>query len=438
MNAINREILRLAWPAIATNITTPILSLCDIAIVGHIENGNLIAAVAVGSTVFNIVYWMFAFLRMGTSGLTAIAYGSKDITAQRRVLFRGVCIASAAAFIILVAAPLVGPYVIGLVDDNTSANSDAVRYFSVAIWGAPGVLMTYVCSGWMLGMQQSKPIMWIALTTNLLNIALSVIFVFIAGLGIVGVGLGTALSQITGGVIGVIVVAHKLPRKLNGIETYQKVASTSWRSFFSLNRDIFLRTVCLAAVTLWFTHAGATMNQSILSANTILMQFFLVFSYFMDGFAFGGEALAGRFLGAQDLRNLQHTVSALFKWGIWTALIFSGLYFIAGDIFIRLLTDDLDIISLANDFSLWTLVIPLTGFSAFTWDGIFIGMTRYKYLLSSMAVAMIVFFGILYFTGFYNTSQPVQFRNHQLWLAFVCYLATRGVVAWLLYRRHRF
>ena len=449
MNNLHRQILRLAWPAIATNITTPLLALIDVAIVGHIDGGNLIAAVAVGGTLFNILYWLFAFLRMGTSGMTAQAYGSLNKTEQLLVLLRGCFIAITGGLLLYVLAPLVGPHVIRLIDSGPTSQT-ALQYFNIVILGAPGVLMTFVVSGWLLGMQRSKPIMWIALATNLLNIGLSCVFVFMFKLGLTGVALGTAISQLVGALIGisvVIKVLHKTqPTRTENSGWWKNnlqpiFEPNAWKSMFRINTDIFFRTLCLATVTLWFTHEGARMGTDILAANSLLMQLFLVFSYFMDGFAFGGEALAGRYFGARDFKTLNYTVKALFLWGIITSLIFTVLYFFAGDLFLSILTDDTHVVGAASDFKIWAITVPLTGFAAFTWDGILIGMTRTRYLLASMAIAMAIFFG-LYYGGLelstHCTFAPgfiISHPNHILWFAFVIYLFSRGVVSTILYRK---
>lgn len=434
--SIHRQILDLSWPAIATNITTPLLSLADVAIVGHLEKPNLIGAVAVGGTVFNILYWLFAFLRMGTSGMTAQAYGAGDRGAQRDSLFRGALIAVAGSLVVLVLAQSVGRDIIDLVDAGGDTAADAWLYFRLTVIGAPGVLLTYVFSGWLLGMQRSRPIMWIALATNILNIALSLGLVYGLGMGIVGVALGTAVSQLAGAAIGLFVVLGVYRRECRTSEPGRALSRLSrlkdWKPMFSVNGDIFLRTVCLASVTLWFTHAGASIGNDVLSANALLMQLFLIFSYFMDGFAFGGEALAGKYYGAGDRVALHSTVKALFAWGTVTSLIFTLLYFVAGDTFLRLLTHDESTVRTAREYVAWSVTVPLMSFAAFTWDGILIGLTKTRYLLLSMAAAMAVFFGMFLIGRRYVAPTAM---NHLLWCAFVIYLAVRGAVATLLYRR---
>lgn len=415
------------------------LSLADVAIVGHLEDSLLIGAVAVGSTVFNILYWLFAFLRMSTSGLTAQAFGAGNKNECSLVLSRSLATALAGALIVLVLAFVAGKSVIGFVDGSGDVSLPAWKYFRLAILGAPGVLLTFVVSGWLLGMQRSRPIMWIALATNLLNIALSVTLVYGFELGLTGVALGTAVSQLTGACIGLFVVRRVFTSTIGSFRKKLLQIKTDfwekgrWGEIFKLNTDIFLRTACLAAVTLWFTHSGAAMGSEILTANALLMQLFMVFSYFMDGFAFGGEALAGRYFGAGRMDLLNKTVVNLFKWGIATSLVFTALYFLAGDVFLGFLTDDSGALSVAKDYILWAVTVPLAGFSAFTWDGIMIGLTRSRYLLVSMSVSMAVFFAVFY-AGVLSFPSNAAL-NHILWLAFILYLVSRGIILTALYRR---
>ena len=441
--SVNRQIFSLAWPAIATNITTPLLSLADVAIVGHADNGKLIGAVALGGTVFNILYWLFAFLRMGTSGITAQAFGANNIVEQRRIFTRGALVAALGSCIIFLLVPLLGKQTVCLIDGGGGVAEEAWTYFSLAIIGAPGVLLTYVNSGWLLGMQRPRSIMWIALFTNVLNILTSLILVYGFHLGIRGVALGTAMSQIAGASVGFYIVEKlrksiKAKNQCNPQNANEKLNTSfwdsyAWKSMFRINSDIFLRTLCLASVTLWFTHAGAKMGNVILAANALLLQLFLVFSYFMDGFAFGGEALAGKYFGARNFITLREVVRKLFLWGFITSVVFTALYFVLGDVFLNLLTDDAPTLNVVRDFSFWAVLVPLMGFTAFTWDGVFIGLTCTRYLLYSMCISMAVFFSIYFIgTGIYA---DVKSANHVLWFAFVIYLGIRGLSSTLMYFR---
>lgn len=418
LRTTDREILALSIPAIASNITVPLLGLVDVAIVGHIGSAVFIGAISLGGTAINVLYWIFSFLRQGSSGLTAQAYGAGDSARQSAVLYRSLVIAMLLSAIILLLKNPAAAFVIDYMGSGDEAAVLARTYFSICIWGAPAVIGTTALSGWMLGMQYSKGPMWMALTSNLLNIPLSLVFVFLLHIDIRGVALGTAIAQWVGFIVGLLIVFRRFrpgnPQwdsvfDLNGI-----------RRFFSVNVDLFLRTLCLVAVTLWFTHAGASQGTLILAANALLMQFFMLFSYFMDGFAFAGEALAGKYLGAGDKAGLRSCITRLFKIGCIMALLFTVIYFLAGEDFMRLLTSDEATVNAARDFFAWVFTIPLAGFSAFIWDGVFGGMTHTKLgLLVPMILAAGCFFIIYFF------ALPLM-GNHGLWAAFIAYCIIRG------------
>ena len=423
---LTRKILALAWPAIATNVTTPLLSLVDVAVVGHIDNSVYIAAIALGGTIFNTMYWLFGFLRMGTSGMTAQAYGRADFPEAMRTLTRSLIISAIASLAMILLADSVGARALRLLDADGAAQIPAMQYFSVAVLGAPGVLATYSLSGWFLGMQTSKPILVMALVANTLNILLSLTFVFVMHWGIVGVGAATAISQWVSAGVGFLLMA----RRVRGLDLAGwRHGTLSWHAmsrFFSINTDIFLRTLCLVAVTLWFTHAGARQGVDILSANALLMQLFMLFSYFMDGFAFAGEALAGRLHGSGDTVSLRAMIRRLFLIGSILSLAATALYFLGGEWILSLLTDSGHVLGVAHDYALWAVAIPFAGFASFLWDGIYIGLTRTRLMLLTMLGAMIVFYGVYFLT------EPLL-HNHALWLAFLCYLMARGLGQTLLF-----
>jgi MATE family multidrug resistance protein len=418
----------LAWPAIATNVTTPLLSLVDVAIVGHIGSAAYIGAIAIGGAMFNMLYWLFNFLRMGTSGITAQAYGAGDMVETTRTLARAMIIALIVSLLMIALQVPLADVVLRFIDAGGEAQTPARLYFSVAIWGAPGVLATYALSGWFLGMQSSRPILIMALVANGLNVLLSLFFVFVLHMDIVGVATGTAVSQWISAGVGVVIMV----RKLKTINTDGwRVNLMEWsrvKHFFSINTDIFFRTLCLVAVTTWFTRSGAASGVEILAANTLLMQLFMLFSFFMDGFAFAGEALAGKFYGADDKDSLQQCVSALMRWGFWMAIVFALIYLSIGKEILRVLTSDAAVIETAADYQLWAVAVPIASFVAFIWDGIFVGLTRTRQMLVALFVAMIVFFVVL-------NAFSTLLGNHALWLAFIAYLAARGITQTVTYRR---
>lgn len=424
---INRQILALAIPSIIANITTPLLALVDTAIVGHMGSAMFIAAIAVGGSIFNMVYWMFGFLRMGSSGITAQEWGRGDIRSCYDVLHRSLVIALAAGLlIILLSRPLLS-VMLYFMDTDRATSALVDTYFSILVFGAPAVLANYSLTGWFLGMQNSRITMWISVLINVTNIAVSLVLVFVFRLGITGVAVGTLVAQWAGCLAGFI-AAGRYGFTFRGYSFRHIFEPSAIRRFFSINFDIFLRTLCLIAVTLWFTREGSRQGITMLAVNTLLMQYFIIFSYFMDGFAFAGEALAGRYLGAADYDAFRLTVSRLLRWGAGIALSFTVMYVAGGDLLLRLLSDDAAVVSSAHEFRWWAATIPFTGFAAFIWDGVFIGVTRTRQMLLSMASAMAVFFISLYF------FKPVL-SNHGLWLSFILYLVTRGIVLTVFYYR---
>ena len=425
---MNRRILHLAIPSIVSNITVPLLGLVDVTIVGHLGATAYIGAIAVGGLLFNILYWNFGFLRMGTSGLTSQAYGRKDKEAEIRVLVQAVSVGLFSALAMLILQYPIERLAFRLLDTSAEVEQYAVTYFRICIWGAPAVLAQYGFTGWFIGMQNSRYPMYIAIVMNVINIVCSSCFVFLFGMKVEGVALGTVVAQYSG-----VMMAWGLwfynYKELRGRITFKgSLQLIAMRRFFAVNRDIFLRTLCLIGVTTFFTSTGARQGDVILAVNTLLMQLFTLFSYIMDGFAYAGEALSGRYVGACNLVQLKRAVKVLFCWGVGLSLVFTLLYGIGGENFLGLLTNDTVVIETAGRYFYWVLAIPLAGFAAFLWDGILIGATATRFMLWAMFVASGSFFVIYYcFSGATN--------NHTLWLAFLVYLALRGIMQTIWSRR---
>ena len=425
---MNRRILHLAIPSIVSNITVPLLGLVDVTIVGHLGATAYIGAIAVGGLLFNILYWNFGFLRMGTSGLTSQAYGRKDKEAEIRVLVQAVSVGLFSALAMLILQYPIERLAFRLLDTSAEVEQYAVTYFRICIWGAPAVLAQYGFTGWFIGMQNSRYPMYIAIVMNVINIVCSSCFVFLFGMKVEGVALGTVVAQYSGVIMAWWLWFYNY-KELRGRITFKgSLQLIAMRRFFTVNRDIFLRTLCLIGVTTFFTSTGARQGDVILAVNTLLMQLFTLFSYIMDGFAYAGEALSGRYVGACNLVQLKRAVKALFGWGVGLSLVFTLLYGIGGENFLGLLTNDTVVIETAGHYFYWVLAIPLAGFAAFLWDGILIGATATRFMLWAMLVASGSFFVIYYcFSGATN--------NHMLWLAFLVYLALRGIMQTLWSRK---
>ena len=416
---MNREILRIALPAIVSNITTPLLGLVDVAITGHIGSAAYIGAIAVGSTMFNMLYWLFGFLRMGTAGITSQSFGASDFHASSAALGRALLLSAVFSLLLIALYKPLGFAILNFIDADDATAPLARAYFAMVIFGAPAVLGTYSLNGWLLGMQNTRLPMAVAILTNVVNIAVSATAVFGFGMKIEGVALGTLTAQWTGFAVCVVALWRKYRPRHVGMR--QLLSRKALARLFRINSDIFLRTLCMVAVTAWFTRAGARQGVDILAANAILLQLFMFFSYFSDGFGFAGEALAGKYYGARKLPELRRLIRELLVWGAWIALAFTAVYFLGGELIIGLLTDQTTVVHLARQYLPWAVSVPLCGFLAFIYDGVFVGLTATRKMLLSVFGGMAVFFALYYLL------EP-SMGNSGLWLAFVAYLLSRGLI----------
>lgn len=423
---MNKKILQLAIPSIVSNITVPLLGLIDVAIVGHLGSAAYIGAIAVGGMLFNIIYWLFGFLRMGTSGMTSQAFGQRDLKEVTRVLLRAVGVGLFIALCLLLLQYPIRKIAFLLIDATPEVRELATVYFNICVWGAPAVLGLYGFAGWFIGMQNSRFPMFIAITQNVVNIVASLSFVYLLDMKIEGVALGTLIAQYAGLFMASLLWLRYYGRLKIAFRWREIIGKTAMKRFFQVNSDIFFRTLCLVAVTTFFTSTGARQGDVVLAVNTLLMQLFTLFSYIMDGFAYAGEAMAGRYIGARNNTGLQRMIRLLFRWGWGLSLSFTILYMIGGQDFLGLLTNDTTVINAAGSYYYWVLAIPLAGFAAFLWDGILIGATATRLMLYSMLVASGMFFLIYYI--FYALM-----GNHALWMAFLIYLSLRGIMQWILW-----
>ena len=428
MNQNNREILQIALPSIVSNITVPLLGLIDVTIVGHLGAASYIGAIAVGGMLFNIIYWIFGFLRMGTGGMTSQAYGRKDDAETMYLLTRSTGVGMSIALSLILLQYPIERIAFTFIDTTPEIERLASLYFRICIWGAPAVLGLYSFTGWFIGMQNSRYPMFIAITQNVVNILASLVLVYGFDMKIEGVAIGTLVAQYAGFFMALGLWFHRY----QALRPYAQLAclkdKEAMRRFFQVNRDIFFRTLCLVAVTVFFTSAGAAQGEVVLAVNTLLMQLFTLFSYIMDGFAYAGEALAGKHIGAENRIALRQMVRQLFVWGIALSLGFTLLYGIGGEGFLGLLTNEESVIQASTTYFYWVLAIPLAGFAAFLYDGIFIGATATSLMLRAMIVASVAFFAI-----YFGCREAMG--NHALWLAFIAYLILRGVVQGFLGRK---
>lgn len=428
MNLRDRQILLLAVPSIVSNITVPLLGMIDVAIVGHMGSPVYIGAVAVGSMIFNLVYWLFGFLRMGTSGMTAQAYGRRDLLEVARTLVRSALVALSIALLLIVFQVPLRWLMLWLIGPTADVIPFATTYFGIVIWGAPASLGLFSLMGWYIGMQNTRIPMFVSIMQNVVNIVASLLLVYGLGMKIEGVAFGTVIAQYAGLLVAVGLLAKYYWRVIRG--RWNKMGG-QWRvaAFYKTNRDIFLRTLCLVTVNLYFTAAGARSGAVVLSVNTVMLQLYLLFSYFMDGFAYAGEAMSGRFYGAQNRQAFDETLRHLFGWMAVVTVSYTLLYIAGGTQIVSLLTDEPQVRALAREYIWWAWLIPAAGAVAFIWDGVFIGLTATRGMLVSTFVSMLTFFAVYWLA-------MDTLGNHGLWLAQVVYLAMRGIVQTFWYKRY--
>lgn len=418
MISTDKNILKLAIPSIISNITVPLIGLVDLTIIGHIGSASYIGAISVGAMIFNVIYWMFGFLRMGNSGMASQALGRRDNKTLRQLLLRSMIIAVSFGFAFILLQHQLLKLALWAINPSEDVISLTSIYFKVCVWGAPAVLSLYGLNGWFIGMQNTKIPMFIAIMQNVINVIFSLLFVFVFKMKIEGVAYGTLIAQWSGWFIAMLFVIGRI-KSIKGIGKTHTILK--WGDIFSVNRDIFIRTLFLVSVNLSFMSVGARQGDIILSVNTLLMTFFTIFSYVMDGFAFAAEALCGKAYGEEDSAKFSFTIKRLMRWGVYMAIVFTLLYLIGGHDLLRIITNNNDVIIAALPYMVWAMLIPISGFMAFVFDGIFIGSTATKYMLISSFIATICFYAAYF-------SLEHKFGNHALWMAFILFLLMRGII----------
>lgn len=353
--------------------------------------------------------------------MTSQSYGAKDWRGVSQLLVRALSIGVGIGLLFILLQRFIREGALDVMQPTQDIRVFAAAYFNVCIWGAPAMLGLYGLTGWFIGMQNTKVPMMVAVFQNVVNIVASLTFVYLCGMKVEGVALGTLTAQWSGFLFSLAVLRFRY-RRLCGYMSFEALRDRkAMGRFFTVNRDIFLRTLFLVAVNMFFTSAGAKQGAVVLAVNTLLFQLFTLFSYVMDGFAYAGEAIGGKYFGAHDAEAFSMTKRHLFAWSVGLMVVYTLLYYIGGESFLCLLTDDVQVVKASLSYLPWAVAIPVAGFAAFVWDGLYIGMTATRGMLVSSALSAVVFF-LVYWLFF------GMMGNHALWMALLSYLAMRGVV----------
>lgn len=427
---MNREILKLAIPNIISNITIPILGLVDMILMGHLGSAVYIGAIALGGTIFSVLYSFFSFLRAGTTGFTAQALGCNNKTEIIYSLYRSLCIGIPIIILILSLQTPIAKLSSILLDGSDEVKSLALKYFYIRIWAAPANIMLYCFNGWFVGMQNTKIPMFIAILINVMNILFSIIFVIILKQNVTGVALGTVIAQYSGLTLAIVLLIRNYKSYFIKINKEILFDFSKIKRFFKVNTDLMIRSFLLIISIAFFTNQSAKLGDNILAINMILLQSFYIFSYFTDGFAYAGEALVGKFIGSKDRNNLIKSIRLLLMWGFSISIPFTILYALFPSTFVKIISDNPNILTEIKPYYIYMIIIPLITFAAFIWDGIYIGATASKAIRNTMIISSIFIFLPAWF------FLVPRFENHGLWIAFLCFMIARGIAMTLMAKRN--
>lgn len=425
---MNRKVLKLAGPSILANITVPLVGMVDVAIAGRLGDAASIGAIAVATMLFDLLYWNMGFLRVGTGGLAAQAYGRRDFRDAFRVLVQALGTALTAALFIWVIQIIYLETAFLIVDTSPSTEQFARTYFNIRIWAAPATLSLFVFKGWFIGMQNTISPMVVDVTVNVTNLLASIFFALGLNMGIAGIALGTLAAQYIGLFLAVALMYIYYRKLFHYIRIRGNLKIRQMKSFFVLNGNLFIRSTSLLLVYAGFTGLSAKYGDNLLAVSTIMMKLMLLYSYFIDGFAYAGEALTGRYIGAKDSKSLKKAIKVLFVWTFIIAFVSTIAYAFADESLFRLMTNNEEVIMTARQFFPWLLVVPLFSCVAFILDGIFIGATASAAIRDTMLVSAGSFFAVYYvFQG--------NMGLHALFAAYMMHLIVRTVMMSLLIKK---
>ncbi len=418
---MRKEIFRLTIPNIITNITIPLLGIVDLALLGHLNSHVYLGAVSIGAMIFNILYWGMNFIRMSTTGFTAQAFGKKDTEKITSNLIIPIIIGVVTGISLIFLQYPIDKLSFYLLDAEKQTEEFASSYFAIRIWAAPATLALYGFYGWFIGVQNTKYPMIIAVSINIVNVALSYFFIYNLGMNSDGAAFGTVVAQYFGVLLSLIFVFTKYKNYFKNYKPKFRFNKPELSRYFTVNANIFVRTLGIMAVFTFFTGSSANRGTLVLDANTILFQFYIFFSYFIDGFAYATEALTGKYFGEKNKNRLLKAIKEVFKYSFIVSIIFTLLYMFLGKEIIKLMSSQPEIIALANKYLFWTWLLPVLSFASFIWDGVFVGITASKEMRNTMLFSSI----LVFFPAFYLLQKSMG--NNALWVALLLFLLSRGI-----------
>lgn len=416
----HKGVLTIAVPIMLSNVTEPMIGVVNTAVIGQLPGAYYIGAITVGSLIFNFVYWGFGFLRLGTGGLSAQATGSGDAEELVAVLMRALIIAGLIGIAIILVSPLIGELAFGLLEGSAEVESHAATYFYIRVFSAPFALTSFCLLGWFVGQGRARTAFIIQLYLNFTNMALSLLFVMGLGMTSDGVALAALIAEVTAALLGLAIAFGRLREMGARFERSLVFDRAKLIRTLAINRDIMVRTVCLVLVFSWFTARGAKAGDVVVSANAVLMHFFDVAAFLIDGFAFATEALVGQAIGAHDRARFTSAVRLTSIWAVVVGLLTFAVIVIGGPTFIDAMTVNPQVRETARHYLIWSALAPLIGVACFQYDGIFTGATQTADMRNMMLLSMVVFF-----LAWWPLEQI--YGNHGLWASMIVFFAARGI-----------
>ena len=428
---MNREILKLAIPSIFANITVPLVGMVDVAIAGRLGEAALIGGIAVATMLFDLLYWNMGFLRVGTSGMVAQAYGRGDFADAMRTFVQGLFTSTTIALLIWAIQFLYVDLAFRFIECSPEVEKLAREYYFIRIWAAPATLSLYVFKGFFIGMQDTVRPMAVDVTVNVTNLVSSVVFALYAGMGFKGIALGTVVAQYVGLALSIAFMWIYYSHTFKYIDIKGSIHLGSVKKFFVLNSNLFIRSVGLLFIYTGFTSLSAQYGDVLLAVCTIMMKLMMLFSYFVDGFAYAAEAITGKYIGLGDKASLYKSVKLIFLWSVGIGLVSTLAYLFGGEQMVRMMTDNLQVIESSRGFLFWLLIMPVVSCAAFTWDGIYIGATASRAIRNSMLYAVAAFY-LCYFA--LNQHIGVQ----ALWVGYMAHLLARTIYLTIIAKKEVF
>ena len=429
---MNKEILRLAIPNIISNLSVPLLSFVDVALMGHLASAEYILTIGLGTMIFNCIYWSFGFLRMGTTGFTAQEYGKADNANKKEcllILGRALLVAIVGSLLLIAFKKPILHLSLSLMDTTPEVEAYVSGYFNIRILAAPATISILVFTGWFFGMQNAKTPMILAISVNMLNIGFSVWFVKFADMKSSGVALGTLIAQYCGLALAIVLFYKRYRHMLPFWNHSALLNIEKMKKFLTVNSDIIIRTICLVFAFSFFKLQSGKEGIILGSANIVLLEFFAIIAYGIDGFGFAAESVVGKYYGAGDRKNFLEAIKRSFQWGIGLSLILVLLFYFFGMEILHALTDNQEVLTAAIPFLGWLIIAPVINVVPFIWDGVYSGITASKAMRNTMLISTLLVFLPTYYL-FHD-----MIGNHALWMALTFLMLARGISQTVTSRR---